>query len=204
MANIGPNLFKELLLLHQRLRDVLIMSKNQSRPEQPLQPLNHLQTLDPGIVVPGQPSMRMTEFVILRDVELIRGPDESPVVFKIDLHNYQAWRMARGMVQCNALEEIEMVFGKGIPFQTFEVHVVTQIDAQVSLGGDGPAGVLEFFFVDIDRHVCVDEVLEPAGVVQMQVANDHGFDVFDVVACGADGCWEFVGFVVDCSREDVG
>jgi hypothetical protein len=57
--------------------------------------------------------------------------------------------------------------------------------------------------VDVDRDVRALEVLQASRVVEVQVAHDDGFDVFDGVPCLGDLRGEFVvGLVVD-SGEDV-
>ena len=52
--------------------------------------------------------------------------------------------------------------------------------------------MLELDFVSVHGDVGSAEVLETAGVVEMQVAHDDTFHVFDVVPC----CCDFVGFGV--------
>lgn len=59
-----------------------------------------------------------------------------------------------------------------------------EIDSEICLGGYSPAGVLELFFVDINRDPGVYEVLESACVVEMEMAYDDRFDILDVVSCG--------------------
>lgn len=107
------------------------------------------------------------------------------------------------MVDGDALVEVQMRFGEGVPVQLLEQHVMSEIDAQISAGGDRPAGVLEFLLVRIDRDPGVHKVLEPAGVVEMQMTHDHGLDVFDIVAGGFDGRWKLLGLGVFGPREYV-
>ena len=52
--------------------------------------------------------------------------------------------------------------------------------------------------------VGAEEVLEASGVVEVEVAHDDGFDVFDVVACGFDGVWELHFLGVDGTWEEIG
>lgn len=80
---------------------------------------------------------------------------------------------------------------------------MAEIHAQIGARGDRPAGVLEFFLVNVDRHARVDEVLETARVVKVQVAHYDGFDVFDVVAGGFDCCGEFLILGVFDPWEDI-
>jgi hypothetical protein len=63
--------------------------------------------------------------------------------------------------------------------------------------------VLEFLFVDVDWYVCSDEVLETAGVVEMEMPEEDGLHVLDVVACCFNRVGELVLFFVDGSWEDV-
>lgn len=52
--------------------------------------------------------------------------------------------------------------------------------------------MLNFLLVDVDRDVSALEVLESAGVVEVEVAHDDGFHVFDVMASLLDLSIEFV------------
>ena len=180
------------------------MPKHQLRIKQPLQPLDHLQTLDPRVVIPGQPAVRVTQLVVLRNVELIRRPDPRAALLQIHLHDDQPRGMARTVVKSNPLIEIEVVFSEGIPLQLVQRHVSRQIDAEVRARADGPARVLEFLFVHVDGHVGVHEVFEAAGVVEVQVADYHGFDVFNVVACGFYRGGQLLRLAVRGAREEVG
>ena len=155
----SPFLFIVLLRTHQSARRLLVMTIYQLRLEQALQPLDHLQTLDPSIVIARQPAVRVRQLIILRNVELIRGPDERPILVQIHLHHTQPRRMARRVVQSDALKQVEVLIRKGVPLEALQVHVVAQVNTEVCTGGDGPASVLELFLVDVDRHVCADEML---------------------------------------------
>lgn len=44
---------------------------------------------------------------------------------------------------------------------------MSEVNAEIRSRGYGPARMLEFFFVDVNRHVGVDEVFQAAGVVEM-------------------------------------
>lgn len=147
--------------------------------------------------------MRMTQFIILHDMKLVRRPDKRAVLIQVDLHDTQSRRMARGMVERDTLVKIELRVRERAPVQLLQEHVMAQIHAEIGACGDCPAGVLEFLFVDVDWHACVDEVFETAGVVEVKVAHYDGFDVFDVVAGGFYCCGEFLVFRVLGSREDV-
>lgn len=180
------------------------MPKNELSIKHPVQPLNHLQTLNPRIMIPRQPTVRMTQRIILRDVELIARPDERPILFQIDLHDNQPGAMSRTEMQRDTLEQIQMVIVKGRPIQFFEVHVIRLVDAEVGLCGDGPARVLELCFVYVDGDVGAHEMFESAGVVQVQVADHDGFDVFDVVSRRFDRGGQFLFLRVYGACEDVG
>jgi len=47
-------------------------------------------------------------------------------------------------------------------------------------------------------------VLKSSGVVEVEVAHDDGFDVFDIVAGGFDGVWELHLLGVDGAWEEIG
>ena len=97
-----------------------------------------------------------------------------------------------------------MLFVEGLPVEFLEIHVVAEIHAEISFGRDGPARVLEFFFVHVDGDFGVDEMLQSTRVVQMQMANHHRLHVLNVIAGGFDRGREFVLVVVCRAGEDVG
>jgi hypothetical protein len=49
--------------------------------------------------------------------------------------------------------------------------------------------MLEFFFMNIDGHISANEVLQPARMIQMQVAHDDCCHVLDVVSGCFDSRW---------------
>jgi hypothetical protein len=57
--------------------------------------------------------------------------------------------------------------------------------------------------VHVDGDVAVEEVLQPTGVVEMQVADYHGGDVGDAIPGGLDRGGEFVRVGVFGSGKDV-
>jgi hypothetical protein len=48
-------------------------------------------------------------------VELVRRPDECPVVFQVHLHNAQARCVAWAVVQCDSCAEVVLGFGECDP-----------------------------------------------------------------------------------------
>jgi hypothetical protein len=81
--------------------------------------------------------------------------------------------------------------------------ILRQVHSNVRLRRDGEIGVLDFLFVDVDRHVGPLEVFKSASVIEVKVAHDNGFDVFDVMACLLDLGVELVFFGVVDAGEDV-
>lgn len=43
--------------------------------------------------------------------------------------------------------------------------------------------MLQLQFVDVHGNIGIPEMLEAAGVVEVEMAHDDGFDILDVVAC---------------------
>jgi len=60
---------------------------------------------------------------------------------------------------------------KCIPLESFQVHVVAEVNAKVCTCGYGPASMLEFFLVNVNGDVCAHEMFQATGVVKMQMAN---------------------------------
>jgi hypothetical protein len=107
------------------------------------------------------------------------------------------------MVESYALEQVKLRLIEGVPFQLFEQHIVSQVDAQVCSGCYCPASVFEFFFVDVDRDVCVCKMLKTSSMVKVQVANDDRFHIFDIIPSGFDSIWELMVFGVFSSRKEI-
>ena len=139
-ATVFPELFSDnksislliiCLLSNQPIGYLLIMPKHHFRIEQPLKSLYHIQTLNPRIVIPRQPPMRMAQLIILLDMKLICREDEGSILLQIHLQDAQSGRMARRMMNGYPLEEIEMVVGESLPIQLLEIQVVSEVDPQV-------------------------------------------------------------------------
>lgn len=91
------------------------MPKDQPRIKMPLQPANHKQTAIPSVMIPCQATMRMTQLIILRNMELIRRPDKRAILLEIDLHDAQSWRMTRGMVDRDTLVKVQVRIWESVP-----------------------------------------------------------------------------------------
>ena len=126
------------------------MPKHQPRPKQPDQHLHHLMTMQPRALISHQPALRRRILVILANVVLVRREHERAVARQVDLHEAEARRVARAVAEGDALAELEGRCGEGLPVEGGEGEVGGEVDAAVSFGGDGPGGVFEFFFVDVD------------------------------------------------------
>ena len=81
---------------------------------------------------------------------------------------------------------------------------MAQVNTKICARSYRPASMLEFFFVDVDGDICADEMLQAAGVVEVQMAKDDGLDVFDVIACRLDGGRQSLRIFVFSAREHVG
>ena len=143
-------LLQHFLLGQQLPHDLGIMPKNQPRPKQPDQHLHHLMTMQPRTLIPHQPALRCRVLVVLANVVLIRREHECTVAWQADLHEAETWRVARAVPEGDALAELEGRDGEGLPVEGGQGEVGGEVDAAVGLGCDGPGGVFEFFFVDVD------------------------------------------------------
>lgn len=106
--------------------------------------------MQPRILIPHQPALRRGILVVLADVVLVRREHEGPISQQVDLHKAEARRVARAVAQGDALAELEGRRGEGLPVEGRQGEVGSEVDAAVGFGGDGPGGVFEFFFVDVD------------------------------------------------------
>lgn len=78
-----------------------------------------------------------------------------------------------------------------------------QINTQISPCANGPACVLKFLFMDVNRNVGTDKMLQTTGVVEMKVAHNNSFYILDVVAGLLDSRWELLVLRVGSAWEDI-
>jgi len=97
---------------------------------------------------------------------LITREDPGPAVLQIELQDTQPRRMARGMVQIQALSDLDVRAVERHPVDV-EGEVVREIDAEIGFCGDAVEGVFELEFVHVDGYVFAFEILQPAGVVEV-------------------------------------
>jgi hypothetical protein len=82
-------------------------------------------------------------------------------------------------------------------------EILWQVNTDVTLRSDGVIGVLKFLFVHVNWHISSLEVLQSAGMVEVEMAHDNCLDVFDVMAGLLDLSGEFVVRDVINASEDV-
>ena len=99
-------------------------------------------------------------------------------------------------------EERHKLTRKGLPVH-LEIQIMRQIGPIVRLGRHAVKRMLELDLVHVNRHLRAAEVLQPAGVIEMQVPDDHHLHVLDVVARPRDGGGQLVLRAVVDAREDV-
>lgn len=80
-----------------------------------LDPLDHLVTPPPVVMVSGQPALRLISKEILLDVILIGRSNPRPGFFEIELHNRQTWCVTGRMMQGYPLGEFEALTAEGRP-----------------------------------------------------------------------------------------
>ena len=102
------------------------------------------------------------------------------------------------------MEQVQVVVGKCIPLESLQVHVVAEVHTKVCACGYGPAGMFEFFLVDVNGDVCANEMFQTTGVVKMQMAKNNGLDVFDVIACRLDSGRQVLRVFVLDTRKHIG
>lgn len=132
----------------QILNRIMTMPQHHLRPRPPRQPLDHLMTPAPRLVVPSQPPLRDIVLPILLHMVLIARENPTPGLGKVDLHDAQAGRVPRRVMQVYALRDLEVRAVEGHPVE-IEGEVVREVDAEVGFGGDGVEGVFEFELVGV-------------------------------------------------------
>lgn len=161
------------------------MPQHHFPPRPPHQPLNLLMAPHPTIVIPRQPPLRHIILKVLLHMVLIARENPRPAVLHINLQDAQPRRMPRGMMDVQARRNLVVAAVERHPADV-EGHVVRQVDARVGTGGDGVEGVFDLQLVHVDGDVGVAEEIEAAGVVEVQMADDYHFYVFDRVPCERD------------------
>jgi hypothetical protein len=126
------------------------MPEHQPSPEQPHKLLHHLVAMKPRALIPHQPALRRRILVVLADVVLIRREDERAVTRQVDLHQAETRRVAGAVVERDSLADLVGRHGESLPVEGSQGEVGGEVDAAVGFGCDGPGGVFEFFFVDVD------------------------------------------------------
>lgn len=88
-------LFKVRLLIDELSRNIHVMAEDQPGIKESLKSTDHVEAAIPCIMISRQPSMGMTKLIVLRNVKLVRSPDEWPIICEVDLHDTQSRRMSR-------------------------------------------------------------------------------------------------------------
>lgn len=169
-----------------------------------LEALEALRTLEPGRVVAGEPALRDAVAPVLDDVAVIADEEEGAAVGQVNLHADEAVRVARQVVQRDALAKVNGAFVERLPVE-IQLQVVRHVHADVGARRHAPEGGPQLPIVHPDLDVlAVQELVEPASVVEVQVSDDDLLDIVELVARRFDGRFELVlGFVAH-ARENVG
>jgi len=106
-------------------------------------------------------------------------------------------------MQRDALAEVNGPVVESLPVKV-ELEVVRQVNADVGTRCNGPERAAEFFVVHPDLHVfAVEEFVQAACVVEVEVSDNDLVDVFEFVARCFDGGFQFVLRLVAYAAEDV-
>jgi hypothetical protein len=105
-AIIDRDSLPEALFLHILRRHTLVMSKYELRVEQSLKSADQMQTPIPSSMIASETTLRMSELIVLDNMELIGGPNKSTILLKVNLKHTQAGTMSRGVVECQSLKDL--------------------------------------------------------------------------------------------------
>lgn len=103
------------------------MAKQNLRPRPLMQQFYHLVTPDPIVVVPSQPTLRMTVLVVLADVVHVRGEDPGAAVVQVDDQDAQPGGVAGSVSDVEARRDLEEVAVEGLPIEV-EAEIVGKVD----------------------------------------------------------------------------
>lgn len=84
----------------------MTMPQHNPRPRPPRQPLNHLMTPTPRLMIPRQPPLRYVILPILLNMVLITRENPGPGFLQVDLHDAQPGRVSRRVVQVYARRDL--------------------------------------------------------------------------------------------------
>ncbi|GAO50598.1 hypothetical protein G7K_4722-t1 [Saitoella complicata NRRL Y-17804] len=203
----STNTPKELRLSLQRIKHRLVMPKHHSRVVHPLQPPTHLQTAKPCIVIPRQPTMRMSILIVLLDMELITRQQKRSRVRQVELHDTETGGVAWRVVDGDTGEEVDSTVRagglEGLPVEV-EVEVVVEVNAVIGFRRDGPESVFQLIVMDPDLDVRALEVLQSTSVIEVEVSDDDVLDILDIIPGSLDRGRQLVFLAVDDQGEDVG
>jgi hypothetical protein len=87
--------------------------------------------------------------------------------------------------------------------QRLPVQVPGQVGADVFLGGHGVVVLFDLQFVGVDGDVAAGEVFQPAAVMEVQMAHDHGADVADAISSCRQRVIQLVPVVVDIAGKRI-
>lgn len=117
----------------------------------------------------------------------VTSKNPRPALGHVELQDTQSGRVPWRVPDNHALGKLKDAAAKGLPVDV-EAQVVWQVDAEVKAGRDAVEGVLELNLVHVDGDRGAGEVGQPAGVVEVQVAEDDGLDVgYGEADCGELG-----------------
>jgi len=77
------------------------------------------------------------------------------------------------------------------------------IDTQIRSSSNSPASVLELFFVNVNRNICTNKMLQTTSMIQMKMTHYDRFYVFDVVTGAFDSLREFLIIIILCSGKQI-
>src|SRR5262249_18544934 len=156
----------------------------------------------PGVRVAAEPALGQVLLEHVPHVVQVGVQHEVPGVLRLDLHGQQARGVAGHVPHDEPVEQLGLLTVQRLPVE-LPVQVPGQVSADVLPGGHRVVVLLDLLLVGVDGDVRAGELLQAAGVVEVQVAHDDRADVADAVADRRQRVVEVMLVVVDIARERV-
>lgn len=114
---------------------LFIMPKHKLCVRPPLRHMDHLITLYSVIMVPRQPSLEMTIFIVLPHVVLVGSENPRSRLGHVHLQDTKTRGMARSVVQSASLGDPEKTTRERFPID-FKIQIMREVDRNIRLGGN--------------------------------------------------------------------
>lgn len=134
-------------ILDQIFKGLFVMPRNHLTPGGSFQLFQTLRALEPSWMISCKPALRDSITPVFNDMAVVTDKEESTTIRHVDLHTNESISMARQMMQCDSLAEVDGPVVESLPIEA-EFEIMLKINANVGSRCDGPEGGFQLFVVD--------------------------------------------------------